>query len=580
MKKLGVLLLALLITMSFFTIASCQNKTMDERAISCLESSVRGKCASLTFEEKVFALLALSGKQDIASECQATLSGECAPVGGPCTIKSTALAALALTQSSAPADNKISWLLSKTIDPNLVWYIEIDAPANTTCKASYLGTEYNMQIKSDGTITIPNNNCLRARSPNPQWLEIDKSCLANTFSVTCSADFVSNTIYKSSASNTIFVSGSIQSSPADGTNTHSIESKCLSETSTCDYPGTLWAAYALMKANKPEYKKLLPYLFAYADDNAKTVPYAFLYAFTAEPEYTQKLLLAQKPEWYWDWSSGRGIFYDTATTLIGLQSQSSIINSVKVYLAQKQGTNGCWQNSIINTGFLMWTLNQKPTTFQSTQLNCKNSGYYCTVEGECSAAGGEQMQNYYCPSSLQICCTKPAILPSCASLGGTVCPANNPCQSPVDSSEGACCVTACGQITPTTTECEDMGYACRGFCNTDEESVSAYACNEGDTCCKPVIKGTSAWVWIILILILAGIGALGYVYREKVKIWYNQLKQKFGRKGPGPASTAMRPRPPYPPAYQPMTARLATHPGTKVSADVEETLRKLREIGK
>jgi hypothetical protein len=29
-----------------------------------------------------------------------------------------------------------------------------------------------------------------------------------------------------------------------------------------------------------------------------------------------------------------------------------------------------------------------------------------------------------------------------------------------------------------------------------------------------------------------------------------------------------------------MTARPATHPGTRVSSDVEETLRKLREIGK
>jgi len=582
MKKLGVLLLVFLISVSCLAIVSCQNRTMDERAYSCLESNVRGKCASLTFDEKVFALLALSSKSDIASECQAALSGECAPVGGApvggCTIKSTAQAVLALTQSGAPADNKITWLLQKSTAPSLVWYLQIDTPANTTCQVGYPGTELNVLVKSDGTLSIPNNNCLRARAPYNYWLEIDKSCLGNTFTIRCNQDFSSSTIYKTQSSSTIFVSGSVQPSPATGTNTHEIKSKCLSETGTCDYQGTLWAAYALMKSQREEYKQYLPYLFAFADDNKKYVSYAFLYAFTAEPEYEQKLLIEQKPEGYWDWASGKGKFYDTATTLLALQSKSTVVGTVQSYLALKQGKDGCWQSSIIDTGFLMWALYPKPSSFQTTQPKCQDSQYFCVVEGECIAAAGDKLQNYYCPGA-QVCCSKPAVLQSCDALGGVTCPPGKECQNPADSSDGPCCMTTCGAVT---TECESIRYSCRGFCEDNEEVTEAYACSGKDMCCKPAAQKASVWVWIILFLILIGLGALGYVYRERVKHWYYKarelIRQKLGKKGPGPAPAMTRPRPPYPPMYPP--ARPLTHPRTAVSSDIEETLKKLRDIGK
>jgi hypothetical protein len=91
-------------------------------------------------------------------------------------------------------------------------------------------------------------------------------------------------------------------------------------------------------------------------------------------------------------------------------------------------------------------------------------------------------------------------------------------------------------------------------------------------------------VWIILFLILIGLGALGYVYRERVKHWYYKarelIRQKLGkgRGGPAPAPAMTRPRPPYPPMYPP--ARPLTHPRTAISSDIEETLKKLRDIGK
>lgn len=586
MKKEGVLFSVFLIILLSFSVVLAQNQTMEERAYSCLESRVSGKCSTLSPEDQIFALLASGYSSSISGECKTALgTSSCYPVG-KCTIKDTALASLALAQTGSPIESMMMWFSTKEISPpNLVFYLQIDTPGNTTCKVTYNFADYNVNVKDDKTLTIVPNICLKVKSPNNQWLEIDKSCLGYTFDVSCNDDFVSSTLYKSSTSNTVFVSGSLESSSAQGTTSHIPSSKCLSEGgATCDYPGTLWAAYALMRAQREEYKSYLPYLFAFADDNKKAVPYAFLYAFTAEDEYRQKLLIEQKEGSYWDFGSAKGRFYDTATALIGFQTETNVLSAAKFWLSEKQNNDGCWQNSVRDTAFLLWAISPKTTILQATQQDCEDSGYSCMTEGECMSTGGSALTSYKC-TGLKICCSKALPVKTCSEMSGTPCGLDESCSSTavMASDTSSCCLGMC--LPSTLTQCEQFSYYCKTYCDPDfEEEVTEYSCNTGDICCKAKEAKTSIWVWIILFVVLAGLTTLGIIYREKVKLWYykirfklkpliEKIKSKF-RRGPSAAPAAQKPR--YPPAYPPRQAP----PARGVASDIEETLKKLREIGK
>jgi hypothetical protein len=130
--------------------------------------------------------------------------------------------------------------------------------------------------------------------------------------------------------------------------------------------------------------------------------------------------------------------------------------------------------------------------------------------------------------------------------------------------------------------------------------MSTYSCDRGQSCCKtkttPADESSLWWIWVLVALILITLGAIGYVYREQLKLYWFQLKTKFKKddgKGARPRGSGIPPRPGFPPIRRgpphrrPIQARQATHPQTaapgkksytrrdKAMSDTFERLRKM-----
>jgi hypothetical protein len=135
-----------------------------------------------------------------------------------------------------------------------------------------------------------------------------------------------------------------------------------------------------------------------------------------------------------------------------------------------------------------------------------------------------------------------------------------------------------------------MGYICRDSCSDNQEEVS-YTCDDANpVCCRAKTPGTSSrwWIWLLLILIIGILAFLGWRYRDKLKLYWFQLKSKFkkdkGKRGPAPTGPrpGMPPRPGFPPIRRapvqraPPRAR-ATDRRDKAMGDV---FQKLKDMSK
>jgi hypothetical protein len=128
-------------------------------------------------------------------------------------------------------------------------------------------------------------------------------------------------------------------------------------------------------------------------------------------------------------------------------------------------------------------------------------------------------------------------------------------------------------------------------CSSEEESISSACDDYSDVCC--VVKTTSAksylWIWILSLGILIILIGIGFLYRDKLKAyWIATFKkgksQPPSRGGPflPPSFPSFPPRgiPPrrmVPPSNIPMRRPM---PVKKPAGEMEEVLRKLKEMGK
>lgn len=120
-----------------------------------------------------------------------------------------------------------------------------------------------------------------------------------------------------------------------------------------------------------------------------------------------------------------------------------------------------------------------------------------------------------------------------------------------------------------------------------EETCSSMS----EVCCKS--KGSSLWIWIIILSILIALTILGIVYRAQLRLFWirnwSKIKEKFmKKKAPTMAAQQVQARAPVQipvmqraiprPAYPIKPGQIAT----KASRDkeIEETLRKLKEMSK
>jgi len=391
------------------------------------------------------------------------------------------------------------------------------------------------------------------------------------------------------------------SSPAYGSIDLYVKSKCFGDGS-CNYEATAWAAAALQETghNIEEY---IPYIIAASETNQKYLPEAFIYIVTNYEDYAGKLIAEQKLGNYWEApSSAYNKYYDTALSLIALGSSSSEqITKAREWLYFAQGSNGCWQNGIRETAIVLWALegrSGRSNSGGSSVTYCSEADYFCIPSTECPSAE-DVGNNYFCPSLSDTCCINEN-LQMCSEYAGEVCSSSQVCTGNERraSDTDNCCTGSC-QEKPQETECESNFYTCMSSCSEYQEPISTYTCGQGQSCCRTKTTdggGSSWWIWLLIILILAALGAVGYIYRDKLKLYWFQLKTKFKKddgKGKGrgsrgrpgfPPRPGMPPRPGFPPVRRPRPSSVKkSAPPKKRSYDrrdkaMSDTFKKLQNM--
>lgn len=601
MKKL-VLVLLVLFSLS---LVSALNDTLDSSDIedngySCLKGLVGNKSLEdFTLEELSFSILALGYDSSQSSRLLSELidrkdSSNCFPKGS-CKLKETSIAVLALNHLNQNTEDYEIWLIKQNSTPdNIEWYLQIDTQSidqETSCKISYDSTSTTININKDKEIDRSAGACLTLDSTKNR-LRVSGSCLSKTFEVSCNKDFLSNLIYKRKDSSIFYVSSKTQSSSAEGTTSNQVNSFCFKQGTSCNYEGSLWASLALKKTGN-DLEVFIPYLNALSGDNSQYFPESFLFALTGDDDYLNSIVESQFVSGYWDKSGNK--FYDTSLAILSLSSNSPVDNA-KVWLGEVQGKNGCWNNNNLrDTAFVLYSAYPKAGAIPGTTSSCSSSGYYCTLLADCSLTDKSDLGGC---SSTQTCCkTRPA-LKSCLELAGEECDSNEKCEGITLQSSGTkiCCKSACIPDEPSVTEseCEENNYNCRASCNDNEEETTIYACNNNLACCKSSAKKSYWWIWLLIILIILVI--LGIIFRNKIRLFFFRIKSVKSSKGPPPSRPSPFPRamparsPMMRPAFQfkrpapipaPVTSPLTKQPEKSgVDKELEDTLKKLREIGK
>jgi hypothetical protein len=602
MQNRGVFVFLLTLSMLSVVSAAGNDSSVSDRAYACLENQVATK-PSLALDEALFSVMALgSGEKAlkvIEQEEKKESTGSCWPKGG-CTIKQTAQAVLALRQAGRDVTPGTNWLLNKTgVATDLAWYLEIDTEQQrpSSCTIKYDAGSYTVRIRDDMRLSSSAGSCL-SLSPSGFLLRVRESCLSKTFDVSCNETFVTSLVYQKDkgtdqdclnlGNQTCFVSDSSHTSASLGTTREQIQAYCLKQGAACDYEGSLWGVYALWKTNK-DTNKYLPYLIALADGHERHFAAAFLYGLTGNTDFFSTIAQAQAAQGYWEIrGSPYTRYYDTALALVGIGGNAEG-EEAKTYLESIQTREGCWNNNrIVDTGFLLyagWNKGARGgggTGGSGSSAFCTEAGFSCARQDACLANGGTVKTGFEC-TGFGVCCSVSVSEQSCAAQGGRVCGASQVCAGKrASSAEGSCCLGECeaGQIV-VDDECDLAGGTCSASCGEGEEASIEGCSGSGEVCCMPIQDSTSTnWILILLLGILILLIILGIIYREKLRLWYFSWRKGSTTPAVRQVPSGRAPPPAYRPAPRPF-ARPAPRPGPKpFSNELEETLKKLREMSK
>jgi hypothetical protein len=565
-----------------------QDTTKTKDAFDCLEEKA-DDCSSLTTQE--IALTILATPDNIFDTCVAELeSRKSSNHWG--NIKDTSLAILALKHAGKDTEPAEKWLISQNRTPTeLTWYLQQDSNEASECHISYDSKDYTINVAENKKIDSNAGSCL-TRAQSNFWLEVSTNCFDEEFSIECDKNFIATLLYKNRQSSTIYVLEGTESAPAFGSIKLNVKSKCFGSGS-CDYESTAWATLALLETGH-NVEAFIPYVIAMSDTNERYMPEAFIYSLTNYDDYATKLIVNQKLGNYWEAkSSANNKYYDTALALLALGSSSSEqITKARDWLLFSQGSNGCWQNSVKETAIILWALEGRsgrdPDGGGVTY--CSQANYFCIPSADCPTTE-DVGNNYFCASLSDTCCINEN-LKTCSEYNGEQCAADKICvgnsRRSLDSLSGDCCTGTC-QDRPTETECESNFYTCMDACSDFQESVSTYSCDGAEVCCRTKTtddpSGLSWWVWVLIILIIAVLVALGYIYREKLKLFWFQIKTRFKkdkRKGGRPAAPGPRgpPRPGFPPTrrLRPPVAPMKRRNYDRRDPAMSDTFKKLREM--
>jgi hypothetical protein len=587
------------INTSVSTSTTTSSSDSSATSYTCLINKIGNK-TDLTLQEAVFSMLAVGEKGNIATiiDNNKNTNDACWPKSG-CTIKDTALVALAYNRVGKDTDDIATWLNSKSATPGeLSWYLEIDAKNHngSKCTIKYDSITAKATIGSDMIVSI-SDNCFKP-SDRGYWFRISDSCLDKKFTISCSdQDFITSLMYQRTNSNTYYVLSNSHSASVGGTTEEQVQAKCLKSGTACDYEGTLWGAIALQKIGKGV-TSYIPYLLALSETNSRYFPSSLLYLLVGGGEQYSQIINNQKQGKYWEIVSNNKL-YDTSLGLLALSgSSANEFENARNYLLSIVGKDGCWA-TLKDTAFLLYAgwPREVSRTVSADTPSCLSSGKYCAGSYECLQAGGLVQYGYSC-SGVSSCCSINPLMQSCAAIGGKVCANNQVCSGDsAPSIDGTCCKGTC--TTPSAQEftCEQTsGRICKSVCGNGEQQISD-SCESG-VCCMVVSSGGSlAWLWITLLIILIIIIILAILYRDKLRlIWYQyngKAKTSPAKQNPSTAQMPMMQRM-MPPMMRPVQGQRPVPqrqvqramPNMKKPAssakdpEMEETLRKLREMSK
>ena len=498
--------LLLVISLSFIVIAAdnetdttagaistttTDNTAVVTKAYNCLKNKVAdaGNCKELSAEEQALSLLALAYDETSQQNCQSALNDFsnndlCWPSTG-CRIKETAQAILAKDYIMQDTSSSESWLISKNMTPeDLIWYLQIDTEEASECKVNIDdGQERGFSIDSDKKLSGDAGGCL-VRAQDDYWFRISSSCYSRKFTISCEKSFVTNLLYQKENSQTIFVSSKTSQASANGQTEEKVDVRCFGQGTSCDYEGSLWAVLALSKTGH-DISSFIPYISAAAADNEKYSPYPFLYYLTAENVYLSNTLGSRLPAKYWQAiSSPYSKYYDSALSIMFLYgSGAQEIEESKEYFLSISDNNGCWP-SIRDSALLLFAGWPRSAANVDYNLNACEPTYYCMARGDCTAAFGETLSAYTCPSALSICCSNPAVQKTCVEKSGTICSSDQGCAGgsfviSTDSTDRKCCIEGTCQEIPV----DDCAGTCKSTCDNGESELSAGICSGYNVCC-------------------------------------------------------------------------------------------------
>lgn len=583
-KSINLLFVILLIfSLASFATAQEEETTAVSKAYSCLEKELDKNCGGTkSTKQASFNLLAGAYDSSIQSSCVSTLETlkktNCWADSdtGTCNIKSTALAILALQHVGKNIDKEINYLLeNKKIETGLTWYLEIDSNNKTLCTIN--GKSFTIEDNKKISGTPPEG---LSRAYNDYWFQINN--IKKNYTISCDKNFITALLYQKSGSNVFHVSSETKSASEFDSITENVNSFCLKTGNECDYEGTLWASLVLKKEGK-ETAPLIPYLTSISDkaENRKFIPSAVLYILTNDDEYYSELVSLQKSDGFWDES--RNKFYDTALSLLALQSlNSNEVDSAKKYLLKVQKEDGCWQS---DTSFILhsaWPKNPTGLSGGTGISYCQDFGNFCVPIGECSLI--DSIDNFYCSSAAQVCCKIKSQDSTCSEKGGFICNLDQECSgsSVTSSDSNFCCVGDCTAIK-TENECESSGFFCKDSCSDSQEEKTAYSgsCNLGELCCgpKPSAKSNNTLL-IILLIILIILVILAIIFRNQIKIFL--FKRKSGLSSSSSSSPPGRPSPPgfLPPSFSQRPLQRSIPRKPIIDREFEETMKRLKDMSR
>ncbi|MCR4285060.1 MAG: hypothetical protein NUV97_03400 [archaeon] len=616
---LGIFLLGIIL-ISFSLISAVENETTNQdkvnNAYSCLETKIVDRCSQLSTDEKIFAVLSLG---ECVSELKsASSNNECWPTGN-CDLVTTSKAILALDSENQDVDDAVNWITSHNQTTDFNWFIQVDTNEPSACS---INTQ-SFTVNEDKTISGTFTECL---SSNTYSIGIDNSqaCLNDKYEVTCDKSFTSSLAYENN--DVFYISSDSHGGSADGTTEEQINSLCFTENDICNYEGNLWASIAL-SGQSYDLGSYFPYLETFFGDNENLFPEAFLTQIAPSSSrtiYENKLLALQNKDGYWQIPDSKGKYYDTALALLVTQYRESTQRTKAIdWLLNSQGTDGCWDSARIDSnGFLLYALSDKfgsknilpgPDGGNVSSASCSSKNGYCMSSIDCTNAGGGQISEASC-SGVSVCCDKQIIQKSCSEESGITCDSGEECNGLYSTTKNTfelgygetCCVGSDARCDAkgsedvndsTLNQCQINFGECKSSCGSGETEEVSFGCDSfSQTCClsdEDESTGSLWWVWVLGVVIFLLV--LGILFRESLRPLIFKIKSKFSG---GESAPPQSRRPGFPPRgpppstrpIQPMGRRIIPQtqqarpvqraPPSRSQGDVDDVLKKLKEMGK